>query len=151
LNLHNAIARPQAPTARPERRNWADQHPVSIGTCQRAQDWFRQLIYGSARRKAETDRCDGMLAVSQGCRGALGHDPALGDHRNAVRKVLSLIHVVRGEEDRHAERAKPGDHVPGSAPGRRVKAGRGLVEEQQFRVPYQGQGGDADHRRAGWR
>ena len=43
-----------------------------------------------------------------------------------------------GEEDRLAEVAQAGDHLPGLAPRRGVEAGGRLVEEEQLGVADQG-------------
>ena len=66
------------------------------------------------------------------------------DDRDAVGQVLRLVHVVRGEEDRLAQRLQAADHLPGAAPRRRVEAGRRLVQEQQVGVAR-----EADARRRG--
>ena len=60
-----------------------------------------------------------------------------GDDRHPVGEALRLVHVVGGEEDRLAEVAQAGDHVPGLAPRRGVEAGGRLVEEEQLGVADQ--------------
>ena len=80
------------------------------------------------------------VPAAERLRRALGDDPSGGDHGDPVGQVLGLVHVVSREEDRLAERAQALDHVPGGAPGRRVEAGRRLVEEDELRVADQGEG-----------
>ena len=47
---------------------------------------------------------------------------------------LRLLHVVRRQEDRLAERAQAADRLPGAAARRGVEAGRRLVEEDELGV-----------------
>ena len=58
----------------------------------------------------------------------------LRDHDHAVGEVLRLLHVVRGEQDRLAERAQPGDQLPRLPTRGGVEAGGRLVEEDQLGV-----------------
>jgi hypothetical protein len=55
-------------------------------------------------------------------------------------QVLRLVHVVRAQQDRLAERGEVLDDLPRLVPGRGVEPRRGLVEEQQVRVAGQGDG-----------
>src|SRR5437588_642256 len=61
-------------------------------------------------------------------------DPPLLDDRDAVGESLGLVEVVRRQQDRLSEVAQRGDRRPGGAPGLRVEAGGGLVEEDQLGV-----------------
>ena len=56
-----------------------------------------------------------------------------GEHADAVREVLGLVEVVRRQQHGRPARAQLADELPRLAPGRRVEAGRRLVEEQQRR------------------
>ena len=62
------------------------------------------------------------------------HDPAFAEHRDAVGELLGLVEVVRGQQDRRAERAQVADRLPGGAARAGVEAGRRLVEEDQLGV-----------------
>ena len=68
-------------------------------------------------------------------RSALGDDPAARDDRDAVGEVLRLVHVVRREQDRLAERAEAVDERPRLAARGGVEARRRLVEEEQLGSP----------------
>ena len=65
-------------------------------------------------------------------RGALGDDPAVGEHRQPVGQCLGLVEVVGGEQDRGALGGQRPDQVPELAAGLRVEPGRRLVEEEQL-------------------
>ena len=55
------------------------------------------------------------------------------DHQ-PVAQLLGLVHVVRGEAERHAPSLEPVQPVPEQVAGLRVQAGRRLVQEQQVRL-----------------
>ena len=54
--------------------------------------------------------------------------------------ALGLVHVVRADQDGHAVFGEPVDLVPELAPGLRVDAGGGLVEQQQLGLVQDGRG-----------
>src|SRR2546421_713217 len=68
---------------------------------------------------------------------ALDHDPAVLDDRHAVGERLRLLEVVRRQEDGLPEAPQRADRAPGGTARRRVKPGRGFVEEDQLRVADQ--------------
>ena len=78
------------------------------------------------------------VAVPDSGRRASGDDPTAADHRDLVGQVLRLVHVVGGQQHRLAQRRQVLDHLPGLMPGRRVESSRRFVQEQQVRVPGQG-------------
>jgi hypothetical protein len=97
-------------------------------------DGQRQLVGVVAGGDAEADpRRRGRVAAERVGR-ALGDHAAAGDHHDAVGQALGLLHVVRREQDRLAERLEVADQLPRAASGRGVEAGGGLVEEDQLRV-----------------
>ena len=65
--------------------------------------------------------------------GALGHDLALVDDREAVGEGVGLLEVVGRQEDRRAQRSEVADLLPHAGAGLRVEARRRLVEEQHSR------------------
>ena len=75
----------------------------------------------------------------------------LGEHDDAVGEVLRLVHVVRGQQDRLAERAQVGDQSPttGAArPGRSPSsARRGRSARGRRRGRARGRAGGAGRRR----
>src|SRR5829696_611175 len=79
-------------------------------------------------------------AVAQRFGRPRGDDPAARDDRDAIGEGLCFVHVVGRQEDRLAQLAEVGDHVPEPAARRRVKAGRRLVEEEQLGIADQGKG-----------
>jgi hypothetical protein len=97
---------------------------------------------GGAQAGGEGEADGGRHAVTaaEGPGGAVGHDLSGGEHRDPVGEVLGLVHVVGGQEHRLAQGPQAGDDLPGGAPGGGVKAGGGLVQEDQLRVADQGQG-----------
>ena len=70
--------------------------------------------------------------------GALGHEPAVVEHRDPVRELVGLLEVLRGEEDRDAAGDEVADALPHRAPAARVEPGGRLVEEDDPRVADQG-------------
>ena len=70
----------------------------------------------------------------QGGRRALGDDPSTVHHDEPVAQLLGLVHVVRGEYERHAALLEPVEAVPQDVPGLRVEAGGGLVQQQDLGV-----------------
>jgi len=68
------------------------------------------------------------------------HDLPCGQDHDPVGQRLGFVHVVRGQEDRLAEVAETGDHLPGGVPGGGVEPRGGLVQEDQLGVADQGQG-----------
>ena len=125
-------------------------HPVSwwsarttstrgdLGIAVRSRLGVQPVRRSNAGRRPVPDPRPSQLPVAERGRRTFGDDPAGRDHRDPVSEELSLIHVVGGEQHRHAERRQVLDHVPRLAAGRGVKAGGRLVEEQQFRVADQG-------------
>src|ERR1039458_3287658 len=67
------------------------------------------------------------------------HLPGAHD-ADPVGEVLSLVHVVGGEQDGLAQLAHAAHDLPRVAPCRRVEAGGRLVEEHQLRVSDQREG-----------
>ena len=68
-------------------------------------------VIPSGTRKLMTARSLGAAARFSGA--SFRDDPARGDDSDPVGEPLGLVHVVRGEEDRRAERAEVADRVPG--------------------------------------
>ena len=101
-----------------------------------ALDRARRLGQREARRRATGSRneIDGAAVAAERVRRALGDHAAARDHDDAVGEVLRLVHVVRGQQDRLAERAQAGDQLPRVAPRGGIEARRRLVEEDQLRV-----------------
>jgi len=87
-----------------------------------------------------TDPGSGPFTIPDGGRRPFRDDQAVADHRDPVGQVLRLVHVVRGQQDRLAERRQVLDDLPRFVPGRGIESGRGLVKEQQVRVAGQGDG-----------
>ena len=79
-------------------------------------------------------------AADQLVRRPLGDEPAAGEHADAVGEVLRLVEVVRRQQHRRALGAQLAHELPRLAPGRRVEAGRRLVEEQQRRLADDAEG-----------
>ena len=68
---------------------------------------------------------------------AVGDDPAAGQDQDPVGQLLGLVEVVGGQHDRGAlQVGEPVHHVVELAPGLRVEAGRGLVQEQHVRAAH---------------
>ena len=82
----------------------------------------------------------GPFAVPDGGGRPFRDDPAVADHRDLVGQVLRLVHVVRSQQHRLAERHQALDDLPRLVPGRGIEPGGGLVQEQQVRVADQGDG-----------
>ena len=57
---------------------------------------------------------------------------------HALAHRFCLGHIVGGEEHRGATTPQLGEHLVPLGASRRIKAARGLVEEQQFRFVYEG-------------
>ena len=73
-----------------------------------------------------TERRDELLGRVQ------GDDLAPVDDRHAVAQRRGLLHVVGGQEDGSAARAKAVQHAPELSARLRVEAGRRLVEEEHI-------------------
>ncbi len=71
-------------------------------------------------------------------RRALGDDHALVHDHQSVAELLGLVHVVRGEDHRHALLLEPEEPVPDDVACLRVEAGRRLVEQQHLGPVDQG-------------
>jgi len=99
-----------------------------------------EVTGAQAGGEGEADRGWHAVTAAEGLGGAIGDDTAGGDHRDPVGEVLGLVHVVGGEKDGLAQGPQAGDDLPGGAPGGGVKAGGGLVEEDELRVADQGEG-----------
>ena len=96
----------------------------------------------SRRRRGEgksNARCE-SVAPAKSLRRSFGDDPAGADDGDPISEVLRLIHVVRGEKNGLSQPPQTLDHLPRVAPSRRVEACGRLVEEDQLRVPNQGEG-----------
>ncbi|GAB4007892.1 hypothetical protein GCM10029992_62820 [Glycomyces albus] len=78
--------------------------------------------------------------MSISSRGAGGDDPALVHDHEAVAELLGLVHVVGGQQDRHALLLELEQALPHQVAGLRVQAGGGLVEEDQVGLVDQGPG-----------
>ena len=85
-----------------------------------------------ARREAELRHLARGVALDELARRALGDDARLVHHHEPVAQLLGLVHVVRGQHQRHAALLEPVEPVPHEVPGLRVEAGRRLVEEHQL-------------------
>ena len=57
----------------------------------------------------------------------------------AVAERLGLFHVVRREDHGAPLALHPADHLPEGAPGLRVEARRGLVEEDELGIVHERQ------------
>ena len=64
----------------------------------------------------------------------LGDDLRLVHDDEAVAELLGLVHVVGGQDQRHATLLQPVEAVPEQVTRLRVEAGRRLVEEEQGRL-----------------
>ena len=64
---------------------------------------------------------------------ALGDRAAVVDDDDAVREVVRLLEVLRGQQHVGAVAHELADGLPEPDPARRVEAGRRLVEQQQLR------------------
>src|SRR4051794_11133223 len=62
-------------------------------------------------------------------RGALGDDPPLVDHGDAVGEPIGLFEVLGREEHRRSVAREIGDYGPQLLPAARVEPGRRLVQE----------------------
>ena len=72
----------------------------------------------------------GGVVADQAGRRSFRHDPALVHDDEPVAELLGLVHVVRGEDQRDALFLEPEQAVPEDVPRLRVKAGGGLVKQQ---------------------
>ena len=99
---------------------------------------LKQTVIARAGWAAVPNPRLGQLAVAERCGWSLGDDVSGHDHRDAVGEELRFVHVVGGEQHGHAERRQVLDHFPRLVTGRGVKAGRRLVEEQQFWIADEG-------------
>ena len=83
-----------------------------------------------------------LLRAGGGERGraAVGDHPAVVDDHHVVGQRLGLLHEVGGEQHGHAVAAQRVDQLPHQAPGLRVEARGGLVEEHQLGAPDDGAG-----------
>jgi hypothetical protein len=69
--------------------------------------------------------------------GALAHDPAGVDDREAVAQLVGLLKVLRRQEHRRAMPVDPAQLVPDRQPARRVQPRGRLVEEQHLRLVHE--------------
>src|SRR5690606_11938197 len=60
--------------------------------------------------------------------GALGHDPALVEYRDAVGELIGFFEVLGGEQDGHAFGGQFPDHRPQLAAAARIQAGGRFVQ-----------------------
>ena len=67
--------------------------------------------------------------------GSLGDDPAAVKDRDPVGKLVGLVQILGGQEDRDAAGDQVADAVPHRAAAARIQAGRGLVEEDHLGEP----------------
>ena len=74
----------------------------------------------------------GGVPVDQLARRALRRDLAAVHDHQPVAQLLGLVHVVRGQDQRHALLLEPEQPVPHHVPGLRIQAGRRLVQEQDL-------------------
>ena len=73
-------------------------------------------------------------------RGALGGEPAVVHHHQAVAELLGLVHVVGGDDQGDPLLLEPVEAVPQEVAGLGVEAGGRLVEDQQLRLGDEGPG-----------
>src|SRR5450759_2607099 len=93
-----------------------------------------------AHRKAHLQDFAAAVLFDQLARRALGHDIRLVHHHESVAELLRLVHVVRGEDQRHALLFEAVEPVPEQVPGLRVQARSRLVEQEQVRLVDQAPG-----------
>ena len=86
-------------------------------------------VLGSAVVVAVADLAQVVLADL--ARRALGDEPP-GVHEREAPALRGLLHVVRGDEQRHALAGEVVEQVPEVAARHRVDAARGFVEEEQL-------------------
>ena len=144
-------SRPGSPTprsARPVGQLAQDRRPdrsrVSETSPRRRSGRAARTPSGRSRRatpcrQPEADLGARLAVAAEVLGRARRDDPPGRDDRDAVGEHLRLVHVVGGEEDRLAELAQAGDHLPGLAARRGVEAGGRLVEEEQLGVADQRQ------------
>ena len=70
--------------------------------------------------------------------GPLGHQLPAIEHRDPVGKLVRLVQVLRGEQDRDAAGDEVADDLPHGVAAARVQAGGRLVEEDDAGVADQG-------------
>jgi hypothetical protein len=88
-----------------------------------------------AAASAKTPVQDGtapVAAATAGARRALGDDAAAVHDHEPVAELLGLVHVVRGEHERHALLLQPVQPLPQHVPRLRVEPGGRLVEQQHL-------------------
>ena len=88
-------------------------------------------LRGQLERGAARDGAHQRLGGVEGEELAVIHDP------DAIRERRRLVHVVRGQDERHALVAKLAEAVPDEELRRRVEPGGGLVEEEHLRRVHQ--------------
>ena len=66
--------------------------------------------------------------------GAVGDDPALVDHGDAVGQLVRLLQILRGEQNGRAAADQRAHRLPHLGTAARVEPGRRLVEEQHLRA-----------------
>ena len=101
---------------------------------QRVQRAGVDLRVGEAHRRRPAQLVDDRR------RRAVGDDPAVVHHDDAVTKPLGLLDVMGDEDDRRATVADATDDVPRVSPADRVEVLRQLVEEHELRVTDEGEG-----------
>ena len=131
----------ERPAGEPVQDHRPGRRPSAPGSRPRAAARGRARPAGRRRRRPPGSRkltfAGRLLAVADLARPPGGDDPAAGDDRHPVREPLRLVHVVGGQEDGLAELAQTRRSPPRPGGGRRVEAGRRLVEEEQLGVADQ--------------
>ena len=89
------------------------------------------------RRRAGSGSRSPSAAPVSSAGAPMRDDLPLAQDGDAVGELLGLVEVVRGQQDRLAERAQRADHLPGGPARGRVEAGRRLVEEEDLGVADQ--------------
>src|SRR5664279_1778888 len=74
------------------------------------------------------------MAADQFRRGTFGDDHPAVHHHQPVAQLLRLVHVMRGDDQRHALSLQTEQPVPQHMSRLWVEAGSWFVEQQQFRV-----------------
>ena len=72
--------------------------------------------------EAQLDHLAGGVPLDQRARRALRDDLAAVHHHEPVAELLGLVHVVRGQHQRHALLLEPEQPLPHQVPGLRVEA-----------------------------
>ena len=75
-----------------------------------------EVLRADSVRQPEADEGDPVLATREHT-GVSGDDPPAREDGDTIGEVLRLVHVVRREQDRRAERAQVRDELPGAPAG----------------------------------